>query len=479
MKWETVIGLEVHVQLATKSKLFSASSCAYGAEANTQASAIDLGLPGVLPVFNEKALEFAVKFGLSIGAKIAHRSVFARKNYFYPDLPKGYQISQFDLPIVSHGRLNIRLPDRSIKSIGITRAHLEEDAGKCLHEGLENISGIDLNRAGIPLLEIVTEPDIRSPTEAVAYLKTLHSLVRYLEISDANMQEGSFRCDANISLREMGKTQFGTRTEIKNLNSFRFIERALDFEIQRQKEILEEGGRIVQETRLYDSAKDETRAMRGKEEAHDYRYFADPDLLPVVIDDQYIEAIQKGLPELPWEKYDRFQSHYQLTDYDALLLSIEKETAQYFEAAVKTASNTPAKVVANWIIGDLTAALNKNNLHIDQSLISPEHLGLLLERISDGSITNHIAKKVFHLMWDSGEKPDTIIEQQKLKQITDTTALEKIIDEVIHNNTNQVTQYRAGKEKLWGYFVGQIMKATQGKANPKQINEILKRKLIP
>jgi aspartyl-tRNA(Asn)/glutamyl-tRNA(Gln) amidotransferase subunit B len=477
MQWETVIGLEVHVQLATESKLFSPSACAYGAEPNTQASAIDLGLPGVLPVFNEAALALAIKFGLSINAKIAHRSIFARKNYFYPDLPKGYQISQLDLPIVSGGTLAIRLPNGSTKTIGITRAHLEEDAGKCLHEGLEGISGVDLNRAGIPLIEIVSEPDIRSPVEAVAYLKTLHSLVRYLEISDANMQEGSFRCDANISLRPKGTKKFGTRTEIKNLNSFRFIERALMFEIQRQQDVLENGGTVIQETRLYDSAKDETRAMRGKEEAHDYRYFSDPDLLPVIIEDSYVESIKQQLPELPWQKYDRFKKEYQLSDYDALLLSHEKETAQYFESTIKAAKATPAKIVANWIIGDLTAALNKNNLQMSNSLISPDHLGQLLSRITDGSITNHMAKKVFHLMWGSGDAPDTIIEKQGLKQITDTSALEAIIDEVIQNNPNQVAQYRTGKDKLWGYFIGQVMKATHGKANPKQINEILKRKL--
>ena len=477
MHFETVIGLEVHVQLATKSKIFSRASCAYGAEANTQTCAVDLGLPGVLPVFNEAALALAVKFGLSVKAEIAHKSVFARKNYFYPDLPKGYQISQHNLPIVQRGQLPVRLAEGSVKNIGITRAHLEEDAGKCLHEGLAGISGVDLNRAGIPLLEIVSEPEIRSPQEAVAYLKTLHSLVRYLNISDANMQEGSFRCDANISLRLAGSKKLGTRAEIKNLNSFRFIERALLFEVERQKEILEANGKVLQETRLYDSVKDETRAMRTKEEAHDYRYFSDPDLLPVVIENQDIENIRLELPELPWEKYTRFQSQYKLNDYDAQLLSLDKDTAEYFEATINAASDVDAKVIANWIIGDLSAALNKNNLSISESLISSENLAQLLARINDQSITNHIAKKVFQLMWDSGDTADTIIKKHNLNQMTDLNALRKIIDEVIANNPQQVEQYKSGKDKLWGYFVGQVMKATRGQANPKDINTILKEKL--
>ena len=479
MAWETVIGLEVHVQLSTKSKLFSSSDCTYGAEPNTQASVIDLGLPGVLPVLNKAALALAIKFGLSINARVARRSVFARKHYFYPDLPKGYQISQLDLPIVSGGTLTIRLSDGTQKTIGITRAHLEEDAGKCLHEGLAGISGVDLNRAGIPLIEIVSEPEISSPAEAVAYLKTLHALVRYLDLSDANMQEGSFRCDANISLKPKGSMVLGTRAEIKNLNSFRFVERALLFEINRQRDILENGGTVVQETRLYDSVNDETHSMRSKEEAHDYRYFADPDLLPVVIEDSDINAIKQHLPELPWEKYDRFKKEYALSDYDALLLSHEKETAQYFESTMHAAVNTPSKMVANWIIGDLNAVLNKNNLHISHSLISPTHLGQLLSRISDGTITNHIAKKVFQSMWDSGDTADHIIDAQALTQITDTAALERIIDEVITHNASQVEKYRAGKDKLWGYFIGQVMKATRGKANPQHINAILKRKLNP
>jgi len=477
MEFETVIGLEVHTQLATQTKIFSSAPCAYGAEANTQACAVDLGLPGVLPVLNEKTLALAVKLGLSIHAKIAHHSVFARKNYFYPDLPKGYQISQFEFPIVGKGYLDIQLKDGTKKRIGITRAHLEEDAGKSLHEGLEGVSGIDLNRAGTPLLEIVSEPDMRSAEEAVIYLKTLHSLVRYLQISDGNMQEGSFRCDVNVSLMKKGSNKFGARAEIKNLNSFRFVQRSIECEFKRQAEILESGGKIVQETRLYDAAKDETRSLRSKEDSHDYRYFPDPDLLPVEIDDQYIEKIKKDLPELPWEKRERFEKELKLNNYDAHLLSVERETAEYFEDVLSHASNTQPKLIANWIIGDLNAALNKNNLSIQESLIKPEQLAQLLERISDNTITNNIAKKVFELMWDSGDDANIIIEKQGLKQITDTSAIEKIVNEVIANNPEQLAQYRAGKDKLFGYFVGQVMKAMKGKANPAQVNELLKKKL--
>jgi aspartyl-tRNA(Asn)/glutamyl-tRNA(Gln) amidotransferase subunit B len=477
MKWEIVIGLEVHVQLATASKIFSGASCEFGTIPNTQACAIDLGLPGVLPVLNEATLALAVKFGLSINANIEKRSVFLRKNYFYPDLPKNYQISQHNYPIVKNGILPIHLKDGSCKHIRVNRAHLEEDAGKCLHEGLDGISGIDFNRAGIPLLEIVSEPDLRSPQEAVAYLKRLHSLVRYLGISNANMQEGSFRCDANVSLRPQGTKTLGTRTEVKNLNSFRFVEKALLFEIRRQQERLEDNKTIVQETRLYDAAKDETRAIRTKEEAHDYRYFPDPDLLPVMIDDTYVDNIKRSLPELPWEKYERFQADYALSDYHAGLLAVDKDTADYFENVVKHAAQTSPTIAANWIMGDLTAALNKNNLTITDSLITSENLAQLLKRISDQSVTNHLAKKVFSLMWDSGSTANEIIEKQGLTQINDENALAAIIEKVLLNHAAQVEQYRSGKEKLWGYFVGQIMKATKGKANPQQVNVILKKRL--
>lgn len=477
MKWEPVIGLEVHIQLNTKSKIFSAAPTAYGAEPNTQACAFDLGLPGTLPVLNKEVVKLAVKFGLSIGAEIAHYSVFARKNYFYPDLPKGYQISQYELPIVGKGVLAIELEEGNTKRIGITRAHLEEDAGKSLHDVLPGASGIDLNRAGTPLLEIVSEPDIRSTQEAIAYLKTLHRLVRYIDVSDANMQEGSFRCDVNISLRPQGQEKFGTRAEIKNLNSFRFIERAINYEIARQAEILENGSEVVQETRLYDAEKDETRPMRSKEEAHDYRYFPDPDLLPLKIDDDFIATIKKTLPELPWEKCQRFKTDYQLSHYDAQLLSNNIVTAEYFEMVLKTNKNVPPKLAANWINGDLSAALNKANLTITETPVNAKQLAGLLIRIADKTISGSMAKKVFEAIWAGEGEADDIIEKQGLKQITDTSAIEKIIDEVIVNNPTQVEQYRAGKEKLIAYFVGQVMKATKGKANPEQVNEILRSKL--
>lgn len=478
MKWETVIGLEVHTQLATQSKIFSGAACAYGAEPNTQACAIDLGLPGVLPVLNEKVVELAIIFGLSIDAEIPNVSIFARKNYFYPDLPKGYQISQYEHPIVKTGKLPIQLPDGSQKIIGITRAHLEEDAGKSLHEGLAGKTGIDLNRAGTPLLEIVSEPDMRSATEAIAYLKTLHNLVRYLGISDGNMQEGSFRCDVNISLRPLGSTAFGTRTELKNLNSFRFIERAIFHEITRQQEILENGGTIIQETRQYDADKDITRSLRSKEEAHDYRYFPDPDLLPVVVDETYIANIKQNLPELPWEKQLRFQQEYGLSTYDANLLSQNRDSAHYFENVLTITGKDSAKIAANWINGDLAAALNKANLDITQSPVTANHLASILQRITDHSISNNIGKKVFEMLWNDPTKTaDEVINEQGLQQITDTTALQKVIDEVIAKHPGQVVQYLAGKEQLFGFFVGQVMKATQGKANPGQINELIKTKL--
>jgi aspartyl-tRNA(Asn)/glutamyl-tRNA(Gln) amidotransferase subunit B len=475
MQWETVIGLEIHAQLATKSKIFSGAATAYGAEPNTQACAVDLGLPGVLPVLNKEAVRMAVKFGLAIGAQVSPRSVFARKNYFYPDLPKGYQISQYDLPVVSTGKMAIEV-DGVEKVVGITRAHLEEDAGKSLHEDFHGFTGIDLNRAGTPLLEIVSEPDMRSAKEAVAYMKKLHALVRYLEICDGNMQEGSFRCDANVSVRPVGQEKFGTRAEIKNLNSFRFVEKAINYEIERQIELIEAGGQVVQETRLYDSVKDETRSMRSKEEANDYRYFPDPDLLPLEITGEFIEEVKKGLPELPDEKRDRFKSQYGLNDYDAGVLTATRELADFYEAVVK-AAGCDAKLCANWVMGDLAAALNKAGLEIEQSPVQPERLAGLVQRIADDTISGKIAKQVFEALWESGDTADEIIEKQGLKQITDTGAIEGIIDQIIAANPEQVAGYKAGKDKLFGFFVGQAMKATAGKANPAQLNDLLKKKL--
>lgn len=477
MEWEPVIGLEVHTQLATKSKIFSGAPCAYGAEPNTQACAVDLALPGVLPVLNSQAVVLATRFGLSIHAKINRRSIFARKNYFYPDLPKGYQISQHSLPIVGSGVLNVVMEDGSEKAIGITRAHLEEDAGKSLHEGMAGATGLDFNRAGTPLLEIVSEPDIRSAKEAVAYLKTLHSLVRYLGISEANMQEGMFRCDVNISVRLKGAAKFGTRTELKNLNSFRFVEQAIIYEIQRQIDILEGGGVIVQETRQYDAQEGITRSMRSKEEAHDYRYFPDPDLLPLVITDDFIETVSNSLPELPWAKRSRFQADYQLSAYDANLLSSTREIADYFESVIKQAPEVSPKIIANWVNGELAAALNKENLNIKVSPVSANQLAGLLKNISSGAISNNIAKQVFAAMWQGEGEADVIIEKQGLKQISDSSAIEKIVDEIIQNNPEQVAQYRSGKDKLFAFFVGKVMQTTKGKANPQQVNDILKKKL--
>lgn len=475
MEWETVVGLETHAQLATKSKIFSAASTAYGAFPNSQACAIDLGMPGVLPVLNEDAVRMAVKFGLAIEAEIAPRSVFARKNYFYPDLPKGYQISQFELPIVGKGHLNI-IVDGIEKRIGITRAHLEEDAGKSLHEDFHGLSGIDLNRAGTPLLEIVSEPDLRSAKDAVAYMKKIHALVRYLEICDGNMQEGSFRCDANISVRPKGQKEFGTRAEIKNLNSFRFVERAINYEIERQIDVLETGNKVVQETRLYDANRDETRSMRGKEEANDYRYFPDPDLLPLEIDETFKDKVKAELPELPDDKRRRFMHAYDLNDYDAAVLTATKEMADYYETLVEKVGGDP-KLCANWLMGDLTGALNKAGLEISQSPVDSNRLGGLLKRIADNTISGKIAKRVFKLLWEQHATADEIIEQEGLKQISDSAEIEKIIDRVITDNPNQAEQYRAGKEKLLGFFVGQVMKATQGKANPQEVNSLLKSKL--
>jgi aspartyl-tRNA(Asn)/glutamyl-tRNA(Gln) amidotransferase subunit B len=475
--WEVVIGLEIHAQLATRSKIFSGSATAYGAPPNSQASLVDLAYPGVLPVLNAEAVRMAVKFGLAIGATIASRSIFARKNYFYPDLPKGYQISQYEHPVVSRGSLNLLLDDGTQKTIGVTRAHLEEDAGKSLHEGLANASGIDLNRAGTPLLEIVSEPDMRSAKEAVAYMKKMHTLVRYLEICDGNMQEGSFRCDANVSVRPRGQEKFGTRAEIKNLNSFRFVEKAIQYEVARQVELIESGGKVVQETRLYDSDKDETRPMRSKEEANDYRYFPDPDLLPVEIDESFIATVRATLPELPDEKAARFARELGLSVYDAGVLSASRELGAYFEAVLGDLSAAHAKLAANWIMGELSSALNRDNVEITASRVSPARLSGLLMRIIDATISGKIAKDVFEAMWAEGKAADEIIEARGLRQITDAGAIEGVIDAVIAANPKQLADYRAGKDKLFGFFVGQVMKAMAGKANPAQLNDLLKAKL--
>jgi aspartyl-tRNA(Asn)/glutamyl-tRNA(Gln) amidotransferase subunit B len=474
--WEVVIGLEIHAQLATKSKIFSGAPTAYGAPPNTQACAVDLGLPGVLPVLNEGAVRMAVKFGLAIGASVERRSIFARKNYFYPDLPKGYQISQFELPIVRGGQVEIELDGEKSKSIGVTRAHLEEDAGKSLHEDFHGMTGIDLNRAGTPLLEIVSEPDLRSAREAVAYMKKIHALVRYLEICDGNMQEGSFRCDANVSVRPSGQHKFGTRTEIKNLNSFRFVERAINYEAERQIAVLEGGGAVVQETRLYDAERNETRSMRSKEESHDYRYFPDPDLLPLVLSDEFIEHARAGMPELPDEKKRRFTEHYQLRAYDAGVLTATREMADYYEAVVQSAGGE-AKLAANWVMGELSGALNRSGLEIGDSPVHAGMLGGMLRRIADGTISGKIAKQVFEAMWAGGGDADAVIEAKGLKQVTDTDAIEHVIDEVLMKFPQQREQYRGGQEKLFGFFIGQIMRATHGKANPAQVNELLRKKL--
>lgn len=475
--WEVVIGLEIHAQLATQSKIFSGSATAYGAPPNTQANLVDLAYPGVLPVLNARAVQMAVKFGLAVGATVARRSVFARKNYFYPDLPKGYQISQYELPVVARGSLNVMLDDGAIKTVGITRAHLEEDAGKSLHEGLAHASGIDLNRAGTPLLEIVSEPDMRSAKEAVAYMKKIHTLVRYLEICDGNMQEGSFRCDANVSVRPRGQEKFGTRAEIKNLNSFRFVEKAIQYEVARQVELIESGGKVVQETRLYDSDKDETRSMRSKEEANDYRYFPDPDLLPVEIDEAFIEAVRATLPELPDQKAARFARDFGLSAYDAGVLCASRELGAYFEAVLAALGEGHAKLAANWVMGELSSALNRDSVDIEHSRVDPQQLTGLLNRIVDNTISGKIAKEVFEAMWTEGKPADAIIEAKGLRQITDAGAIESVIDAVIAANPKQLADYRSGKDKLFGFFVGQVQKATGGKANPAQLNDLLKLKL--
>jgi len=480
MKWEVVIGLETHAQLSTAAKIFSGASTAFGATPNTQACAVDIALPGVLPVLNRGAVERAIRFGLAVGAKINRRSVFARKNYFYPDLPKGYQISQYELPIVAGGSLTIQVGAIE-KTVRLTRAHLEEDAGKSLHEDFHDATGIDLNRAGTPLLEIVTEPDMRSAAEAVAYARKLHTLVRWIGICDGNMQEGSFRCDANVSVRPAGTETLGTRCEIKNLNSFRFLERAIEFEVRRQIEIIEDGGRIVQETRLYDPDKDETRSMRSKEDAHDYRYFPDPDLLPLEVSVALLEEIRAALPELPADKQQRFVTRHGITAHDASVLTNSRELSEYFESAAQGADAKTAKLCANWITGYLYARLNDENLEIEQSKIDSAQLRRLVERIADGAISGSTAKDVFDAIWageaSGADAADSIIKNKGLQQISDTGAIEKIVDEVIRANLQQVADYKAGKEKAFNSLVGQAMKATKGKANPQQVNEILKRKL--
>ncbi len=477
MQWETVIGLEIHAQLATKSKIFSAASTAYGAEPNTQACAVDLGLPGVLPVLNKEVVEMAARFGMATHSTVAPRSVFARKNYFYPDLPKGYQISQMELPIVHGGYIDIDLEDDKVKRINITRAHLEEDAGKSLHENFPDQTGIDLNRAGTPLLEIVSEPEMSSAKEAVAYMKKIHALVRYLEICDGNMQEGSFRCDANVSVRPKGQTELGTRAELKNINSFRFVERAINLEIERQIDVIEGGGKVVQETRLYDAVKHETRSMRSKEEANDYRYFPDPDLLPVELDAEFLESVKATLPELPDARRQRFVEQYALSHYDAGILTDSREMAEFYEQVVSAAGGE-AKLSANWVISELAGQLNKQDKGITQSPVSAIQLGGMIKRIQDGTISGKIAKQVFEAMWAGEGDADSVIEQKGLKQITDTGAIEKIISEILESNQKQVEQYKGGQEKLLGFFVGQVMKATQGKASPGEVNKLLKKMLL-
>ncbi len=475
MQWETVIGLEIHVQLLTRSKIFGSASTAYGAEPNTQACDVSIALPGVLPVMNKEAARLAVKFGLAIGAQINQRSVFARKNYFYPDLPKGYQISQFEIPIVGTGKLEIETSEGS-KTIGITRAHLEEDAGKSLHENFPDFTGIDLNRAGTPLLEIVSDPDMRSANEAVTYLRKIHSLVRYLDVSDGNMQEGSFRCDANVSVRPVGQAEFGTRAEIKNINSFRFVEKAINFEVERQIGLLEDGGTVVQETRLYDSDRDETRSMRSKEEAHDYRYFPDPDLPPMILEDSFIEQVRLSLPELPEQRAQRFTEQFGFNAADAAQLTSDRQLADYFESVSEKTAAQP-KVACNWILGELNAALNENEIEVDQSHINPDQLALLLDRIADKTISGKIAKEVFTAMWVGEGDADDIIETRGLKQITDSGAIESIVDQALAESPGQVKQYQEGNQKIIGYLVGLIMKNSGGKANPQQVNKILREKL--
>lgn len=488
MQWETVIGLETHIHLSTASKIFSGASTQFGAEPNTQACPVDLALPGTLPVMNRKAVECAIRFGLAIGATIAQKSVFARKNYFYPDLPKGYQISQYELPIVQGGQITIQVSTNEKtdvgayeKTINLTRAHLEEDAGKSLHEDFAGMTGIDLNRAGTPLLEIVTEPEMRSAAEAVAYAKTLHALVMWLGICDGNMQEGSFRCDANVSVRPLGQKTLGTRAELKNLNSFRFLEEAMQYEVRRQIELIEDGGTVVQETRLYDPDRRETRSMRSKEDAHDYRYFPDPDLMPLVIDTAWIERVKGEMPELPATMQKRFVEQYGVTPYDAGVLTSSQAMASYFETVVAQAGTAQAKTAANWLMGEVSSQLNRDGLNVSECPVSAAQLALLLQRIADGTLSSKMAKEVFVAMWDEqaadAGAADRIIEAKGLKQISDTGALDAVLDEVLAANQKLVEEFRAGKEKAFNALIGQAMKATKGKANPQQVNELLRKKL--
>lgn len=484
MQWEVVIGLETHTQLTTQSKIFSGSAIRFGAEPNTQASLVDLALPGALPVMNRRAVERAIQFGLAVDAVIAPSSVFARKNYFYPDLPKGYQISQFEIPVVQGGRVSFvfeRDGKTELRTVQLTRAHLEEDAGKSLHEDYQGMTGIDLNRAGTPLLEIVTEPDMRSAAEAVAYAKALHSLVMWLGICDGNMQEGSFRCDANVSVRPVGQAEYGTRCEVKNLNSFRFLEEAINYEVRRQIELIEDGGRVVQETRLYDPDRKETRSMRSKEDAQDYRYFPDPDLPPLVISADWIAQVKAAMPELPGAMRARFTSDFGLTDYDAAVLTQSKAMALYFEAVTTLTGKDLAKQTANWLMGDLASAVNRDGIDPGQAPVGPAQLALLLQRIADGTISNKIAKEIFAAMWEAKSvEPllaDQLIDSMGLKQISDSGALEAIIDEVLAANPKSVEEFRAGKEKAFNALIGQAMKASRGKANPAQLTELLKQKL--
>jgi aspartyl-tRNA(Asn)/glutamyl-tRNA(Gln) amidotransferase subunit B len=476
MDWETVIGLEIHAQLATRSKIFSGASTEYGAPPNSQASLIDLGYPGVLPVLNGEAVTMAIKFGLATRCEIARRSVFERKNYFYPDLPKGYQISQYVLPIVHGGQVEVVLEDGTTRTVGIVRAHLEEDAGKSLHEDFAGMSGIDLNRAGTGLLEIVSAPDLRSAAEAGAYMRKIHTLVRYLEICDGNMQEGSFRCDANVSVRRRGEKKLGIRTELKNLNSFRFVEKAIEIEAERQIELLEGGGAVVQETRAYDPDRNETRPMRSKEEANDYRYFPDPDLLPVVVDETLIARVRATLPELPDAKRERFVRDYALPAYDAAVLTVERPLADYFETVAKLTRATP-KVAANWVMGELTGALNRAGSSIGATRVSADALAALLDKLASGTISGKIAKEVFEAVWNSEGTVDEIIEKRGLVQISDSASIDKLVAEVIAANPTQVEQFRAGKQQVLGFLVGQVMKASRGKANPQQVNEALRKQL--
>ena len=475
MTWETVIGLEAHVQLSTKTKLFSRASTTFGQSPNTNVNLIDCGLPGVLPSVNKEAFYKAIRFGMAVGSKINQTSIFDRKNYFYPDLPKGYQITQMDLPIVLGGTIDIETDEGNKKTINITRAHLEEDAGKSIHDEFEGYSAIDLNRAGTPLLEIVSEPEISNAKEAVAYMKALHQLVTFLDVSDGNMSQGSLRCDANVSIRKIGDPKLGTRTEIKNINSFRFIEKAINFEVKRQIKQLENGETVTQETRLYDSVKDETRPMRSKEFANDYRYFPEPDLLPVVISDKEMQHIRDNFPELPKDKEGRFKSEFGLTGYDAKILASSKSMANFFETAAKDLLNY--SLLANWLIGEISAFLNKDVIEINESKLTPANLATLINRIDDQTISGKIAKSIFEEMYLNGKTPDEIIESQGLQQISDDGEIEKIINTVIENNPAQVEGYKNGKDKLFGFFVGQVMKETQGKANPQVVNELLKKKL--